>query len=278
MKNKNLKSAFTLIELLVVISIIGLLASIVVVNVNSARGKAKTARAVKFSQIIYHALGSDAVGAWDFNEASGATIFKDISSSGNDANCTNCPTTASGPSFSGGNLGNALSFDGVNDYLIVGNNVNLQTFTSITLEAWFNAISFTDLYPTILGKGSEYYLSTPNGGTQIIFRHSTIGDGFTTANYSLSTGRWYHVVVTWDGVKTSIYLDGQYIYGENAAGTISSTGNGLAIGNYRTTWDNTHRFHGLIDEVRIYPKALTSAQIQQHYAEGLGRHQDLAER
>jgi len=65
MKNKN---SFTLVEIMTTISIIGLLASIIVVTFNQQREKARISKATQFSKMIYHAIGSEAAGLWNFDE------------------------------------------------------------------------------------------------------------------------------------------------------------------------------------------------------------------
>src|SRR5579872_7038513 len=65
---------FTLIELLVVISIIGLLASIVLVALSSARTKGQIGASLEFASTNYHAFGANAIGYWNFDEACGGAI------------------------------------------------------------------------------------------------------------------------------------------------------------------------------------------------------------
>lgn len=79
------KKGFTLIELLVVISIIGVLASIVMASLSSARLKARISNGENFRAQLNTALGDRLAGRWDLNECTGTTV---ADSSGYGANGT----------------------------------------------------------------------------------------------------------------------------------------------------------------------------------------------
>ncbi|MFH1401827.1 MAG: LamG-like jellyroll fold domain-containing protein [Parcubacteria group bacterium] len=269
------KRSFTLIELLVVIAIIGLLASIVVVNVNSARDKAKIAKSIQFSSSVYHALGAEAVGYWDFNEIVGGTV-RDVSGNGN-TGTVNGATLVDSLVFSGGNLGKALSFDGLNDSVSFGTSISMSNSSAISLEAWVknNGNNGAD-YAQIVGRFLEYAFqcSTIANSNQILFNiRGTDAAWHSTGGYvTFTPGDWTHLVGVYNSLLASnnikIYMNGVLEKQATYAGGISTGVNNTGISSYPARFVNYS-----VDQVRIYSQALGAAEIQKHYAEGLEKHQ-----
>ncbi|MCX6760237.1 MAG: type II secretion system protein, partial [Candidatus Nealsonbacteria bacterium] len=119
------KNAFTLIELLVVISIIGLLASIVLVSLSGARESARIAALKQFSASIYHALGANIIGYWSFEDN-----CDDISGNGN--NCS-----SGGPAYSSDQInGKAGVFDTGNFFTVPASDKLDTKSGTVTMELW----------------------------------------------------------------------------------------------------------------------------------------------
>ena len=281
---------FTIIELLVVIAIIGCLSSIVLVTMSGQREKGRIAGALKFSDGLIYGLGDSLVGNWDFNGNVGTlappTTFYDSSGYGNncsisgltyltrennDIPCSNCK------------LGQSLTFPDLNPTIDCRSGVSMDISSAVTVEAWIKSTSNTG---SIIVKGSgtaiNYGMDIGNGGNngKLRFFGYASGGGIkgisSAGGTKINDGKWHHIAGTFNGDKDwVIYVDGNsnQTKTEAAKVTLTVTTQSLQIGAVQGL---APYFVGSIDEVRIYSKSLTAMEIQQHYAEGAGRHQ-LAE-
>ena len=202
--------------------------------------------------------GVGLVAAYAFNEASGTTTA-DISGNNNTGTLTNGPLRAAA-----GKFGAALSFDGTNDYVLVPNSGSLTLTTAMTLEAWVNPAIPLSNWKAILQKETDAYFLTASSDQQNrpasgFTRSTGACCAFTYATAALASNTWTHVAATYDGAQVRMYINGVQVSSTPTTGSIQSTTTPLRIGG--NTY-STEFFQGLIDEVRIYNRVLTQAEIQ----------------
>ncbi len=204
-------------------------------------------------------LDSGLVGMWSFDgkDLNGTTAY-DRSGQGNNGTLTNGPVPAIGK------VGQALRLDGSDDYMDFGTSNSLNVDSALTISMWFkrNGIG-GNLYHGLIQRFNSgvvgYQLGIMNDNT-IIFYTNTVAN----PTYTLTDDNWHHYVVTNDGSTTRFYVDGTQ-YGSAAQALTSVTSSVTNnIGRYGTQ-GNTN---GLIDEVRIYNRALTASEAKLLYNMG----------
>jgi hypothetical protein len=211
------------------------------------------------------------VGYWSFDEATGTTVY-DASNYGNAGTLTN------GPKWATGKVGGALQFDGVDDYVDCGSDASLNMLTSDwTAEAWFKTTQITR--GTIFRKNRtdawdpSYYIEINvayEGDLEV-----RISDGTNTSiagrnkDSNVNDGQWHHVAMVRTSTQLLVFLDGN-LWDSGDASAVGSvdTNEVLVIGREKQGASLENEFDGLIDEVRIYNRALSAEEIRYHYNRG----------
>jgi len=272
------KRSFTLIELLVVIAIIALLSSVILVSLSGPRQKARITKALEFSQSVQHAIGVEAVGIWDFDDCSA----KDLSGYKNDGtiNGAICVDDTPYKVVGSGQGKNALSFDGVDDYVETPA-INIGT-GPVTFSLWVKGTSLPYNqergFITVFYSGKPWFFtfersSWGSGGVNMYVGYNDqTPNNISGGTWAPSDTNWHHVAMTRDSSAMRLYLDGKAV----ASSTHTNLTN-FDVGNrvIRIGYPSQYNWDGLIDEVRIYATALTIGEIQDHYLAGLEKHQQL---
>jgi N-acetylneuraminic acid mutarotase len=210
---------------------------------------------VKISDALLNGL----VGWWKFDEGSG-TVAYDSSGNGNDGNLTN------GPTWTDGQIGGALSFDGVDDYVTMGDRTGEARFHN-SVSYWFRAYQFNNaemISKSSPAQGLEILFY--NGGLKFFLMTGDVSENkvisFSTGNLNLN--QWYHVTAVQfgqGGLPMHFYINGELVGSDVTPETISDADK-LYVGR----WNADGRlYNGLIDDVRIYDRALSAEEVQALY-------------
>lgn len=194
------------------------------------------------------------VAYWSFDEGTGKTAA-DATGNGHDGEFNGAPKWVAGK------FGTALEFDGKGDYVAVADDDALDLTDKITLMAWFSPNDVLTSRRLMVKNNSIFVIfdfSNANSIDFLVKPNNTFAESKTT---DWKVGEWYHFAGTFDGKTLKVYINGE-LEGEAANNVpIAPSDLELWIGgddNGRATdW-----FPGKIDEVRLYDKTLSGADIQ----------------
>ncbi|CAN7229348.1 exo-alpha-sialidase [Paenibacillus sp. LjRoot153] len=213
---------------------------------------------------LYTELPSSAPVAYlKFDETSG-TAAADASGNGNSG------TVYNGAAWSTGKVNNGLLLDASNDYVDAGNKNSLQFGKGdFTASAWVkpdtvSGTKFIFWYGDVGTAVPSWWVRMEAGklAFQIDGTSAPTGNYVSTDAVALSAGAWTHIAVTREDLIIRIYVNGiemKGIYTSNVP-DVSSASNGLTIGKDKN--GTTRYWDGMIDEVRVYERSLSSQEIQ----------------
>jgi hypothetical protein len=204
-------------------------------------------------------------GYWNLDEGYG-TIAADYSANGYDGALGNSPTWSSDTPYTNFDNSSSLRFDRADgDYVTIPGTTNIDNLSHFTLATWVKLTTMPDsIMPFVtlgnkkavlrydgrkyqdLGGVLSFYMAAENG---------TLHD--TRKELSLHTGSWLHVAGTYDGITMRLYLDG--VQRGTPIGVYSSLG---GEGNGVTLSSAGEALDGLLDDVRIYNRALSRSEIE----------------
>jgi prepilin-type N-terminal cleavage/methylation domain-containing protein len=261
------RSAFTLIELLVVIAIVGLLGTLSVVSFTGAKEKARIANGLNIESQTLRATGDDLVGRWDFDECS--STINDTSGFGNSGEILGTvPFSTDTPN----GKGCSLSFNRNSSNVIRVPDASHYSFSNniYTFSFWIKAANTTDNIGVISKGGNsqyEYSFQILTGGLR--FRTWVLNGsiGIYSTGVMLYDTKWNHVIITANGTHAYIYKNGTLDSTITLPGTnFMSDGTGYFYIGAGRDGSGLIPFNGLIDNVRIYSRALSTKEVHHLYA------------
>ncbi len=196
------------------------------------------------------------IGHWPFEDCSAGgcgTIAFDASGNGHDA------TLLGGASFTTGLIGPGLDLTGAGDYAEIDPSTLIDQPQALTIAAWIQHAArpeFTSIVDKRDSGSDGYDLYLTNTGRAFVRINGSTLAGATV----VTDGTWRHITAVWDGLSLALYVDGSLDASQATTATSIDTANPLLLGRHfqgNAQWE----FAGLMDEVRLYDRALSPQEI-----------------
>ncbi len=201
------------------------------------------------------------VGCWRMDEEAGTTIQDGGASPYNDGTLINNPT------WLPGKIGNALTFNGTNQYATVPDDISLDITSAITLAAWVKPgkTGTQNILKKVTGTTtpSGYELSLSSAGKVFVRFNGNVNYRVdSTVNYPADGTTWTHIAATFDGSTIRVYINGSMNNSTTPSTTFTIGANTTNLGvGAEPASTPINYFLGLIDDARIYNRALSDSEI-----------------
>jgi hypothetical protein len=221
---------------------------------------------VKVGRDLNDTLSNGLVGWWKMDENTGTTV---IDSSGG----TNTVTFAAGssaPEWSTlSKFGVGLSLNGTTDYATAADSNSLDVTTNFTISAWVESND--------LSAGEEYIISKDGSGDttnaynfylqaggRVCYETNNQAASVCSSSNSVAANAWYHVAVVFDDSatnKVAFYVNGVKTgyFNSNTTQAPTALTTSLLIGR---RGNSGSEFSGLLDDIRLYNRSLSSSEMQ----------------
>ena len=211
-------------------------------------------------------VGYPLISYWKFDEGSGTIAYDSVGANHG---------TIHGATWTTGIVGNALSFDGVDDYVEVLNSDDFNFKDQVSVGMWLNLNTELNDWGSFVSKigygypmpGSGWDLRA-NGSNCLVFTVVTeqnLGNVDYHTAYEIPLNEWVNIIATYDGNFVRVYTNGEKEFESEATGSLINNEENIILGS-----QSGFRFiNGIIDDVRLYNRALTEAEIQALYYEGV---------
>ncbi len=217
--------------------------------------------AIEYAPVDY-TYDNKLLACWLFDDPND-TVAEDSTENNNDG------TLIGGTEWTAGKYGSALSFDGTDDCVDAGSKLTLAEPNSVTFTAWIKPDTYGgNGWGRIMDNGdgtngcSFYLAETVNGLSYVVYGAASIRSNSNV----ITTGQWQHVAVVHDKENSKVNF---YVNGQTAGSTnYTNTGTEASLANFligMRGYDLSRAFDGDIDDVRVYGKALTQAEVQKVY-------------
>ncbi|MBK7105999.1 MAG: T9SS type A sorting domain-containing protein [Ignavibacteriae bacterium] len=160
-------------------------------------------------------------------------------------------------------FGNALQYDGVNDYVDMGYDSTFDVRIAVTYEAWINPD--TTLNGFIFNKWADFAESKQFeffGNRVYFYLYDVFGGTQLVSSPSIPIHEYTHVAATYDGSTAKLYINGVFDTSKAVGSGVGNSTRNLYFGFNPIRPDWSPPFKGIIDEVRIWNVARTESEIQ----------------